>query len=113
MLNIVRTDHDNVTVLELTGIVNLGEGATLLRKTIRELVLSGRKKFVLVYSGVQFVDSAGNGELVTAFTIIRNAGGHVVLACVPPDIQDLLQITKLLTVFEVFETVDQAISYFH
>jgi anti-sigma B factor antagonist len=112
MLTIKRTDDGSVTILELKGRINLGDGAVVLRKTIRDLVLNGRRRFVLVYEGVEYIDSSGNGELVTAYTTIRNAGGDVVLACLTQYARNLMQISKLLTVFDVYDTVDQAVASF-
>lgn len=110
-LKITRTDYGDVTVLELEGRITLGEGATYFRNTVKETLQMGRLKLVIVYAGVSFVDSAGNGEIVTAYTYTRNAGGMLVLAGIPKGIRDLMQITKLFTVFETFETIPDAVAY--
>ena len=111
-LTIKRTDHGDVTVLELSGIINLGDGSRTFRKTVTDLLKSGRLKLVVVYEGVQYVDSSGNGEIVTAYTMARNAGGEMVLAGLPKSIMELMEISKLLNVFNVFHSVPEALSYF-
>jgi anti-sigma B factor antagonist len=111
-LRITRIDYGDVTVLELDGRINLGSGAVVFRKTVRDLLKEGRLKLVVVQEGVSFVDSAGNGELVTAYTTARNVGGDLVFAGREGAITNVFQITKLFTVFQIFDTVRDALSYF-
>jgi anti-sigma B factor antagonist len=102
----------DVTVLEMAGSISLGEGATTLRQSIRDAVWEGHKKVVLVYEQVRYQDSSGIGELVSGFTIVSNSGGELVLAGIQGKPKDLLQITKLYTVFQSFLTLDDALVYF-
>jgi anti-sigma B factor antagonist len=102
----------DVTVLEMAGNISLGEGSSTMRDSIRDAVWEGHKKLVLVYEQVQYQDSSAIGELVSGFTIVANAGGSLVLAGIRGKPKDLLQITKLYTVFQSFLTLDAALEYF-
>jgi anti-sigma B factor antagonist len=93
----------DVTVIDAVGRITLGEGASSFRDTIRELVSGGDKKLLLNLAEVTYIDSSGIGELVSGFTTVANQGGQLKLLQLTKRIQDLLQITKLYTVFEVFE----------
>jgi anti-sigma B factor antagonist len=112
-LRIIRRDYGDITVLELDGgmtMVNL-PNPPLFRDTIDDLIRSQRNKIVLLYEGVPYQDSTGNGEIVRAFTKVRNAGGTLVFVGLTQKINDLFQITKLITVFPVFKTLDEALSH--
>ena len=102
----------DVTVIDAVGRITLGEGASSLRDTIRELVAAGEKKLLLNLAEVSYIDSSGIGELVSAFTTVTNQGGQLKLLHLTKRIQDLLQITKLYTVFEVFDDEAHAIRSF-
>ena len=91
---------DDVVILVLSGRITIGEGTVVLRDTIRNLLDGGDRKVLLNLADVDYIDSSGLGELVTAFTTVRNNGGELKLVNLTKRVHDLLQITKLLTVFE-------------
>src|SRR4029077_1680450 len=95
-------DASGVTVVDISGRITLGEGSALLRKTIRELLDDGRTQICLNLADVNYIDSSGIGELVTAFTTVKKAGGNLKLLYLTKKVHDLLQLTKLFTVFEVY-----------
>ena len=97
----------DVTVVDVAGKITLGEGASTLRTTLRDLAANGHKKLLLNLAEVSYIDSSGIGELVSAFTTVANQGGAVKLLNLTKRVQDLLQITKLYTVFDVFD--DEAV----
>lgn len=100
---------DDVTILDVSGRITLGEGTVTLREALQKLVDAGERKFVMNLEDVDYIDSAGLGELVTAFTVVRAHGGQLKLLKLTHRIHDLLQITKLLTVFDAFESETEAI----
>jgi len=100
---------DDVVVLDLSGRITIGEGTVILRDTIRKLLDAGNRKFVLNLSNCDYIDSSGLGELVTSFTTVRNSGGDLKLVNLTRRVQDLLQITKLLTVFESYNDETEAV----
>ena len=93
----------DVTVVDAVGRITLGDGASTFRDTIRELASAGKKKLLLNLGEVSYIDSSGIGEMVSGFTTVTNQGGQVKLLNLTKRVKDLLQITKLYTVFEVFE----------
>ena len=93
----------DVTVVDAVGRITLGEGASTFRDTIRDLSSSGHKKILLNLGEVSYIDSSGIGEMVSGFTTVANQGGTVKLLNLTKRVKDLLQITKLYTVFEVFD----------
>jgi anti-sigma B factor antagonist len=103
---------DGVTVVDLSGRITLGEGSVVLRDTVRDLIAHGDKKILLNLGDVTYIDSSGIGELVSAFTTVRNQGGELKLLKLTKKVHDLLQITKLYTVFDVRDDEAQAISSF-
>jgi anti-sigma B factor antagonist len=103
---------DGVTIVDLSGRITLGEGSVVLRDTIRDLVGKGSKKILLNLGDVTYIDSSGIGELVSAFTTVRNQGGELKLLNLTKKVHDLLQITKLYTVFDVKDDEATAISAF-
>jgi anti-sigma B factor antagonist len=102
----------DVTVIDVSGRITLGEGSSNLRDGIRELVGKGRKKILLNLADVSYIDSSGIGELVSAFTSVTNGGGQMKLVNLTKRVKDLLQITKLYTVFEVFDDETHAVRSF-
>jgi anti-sigma B factor antagonist len=102
----------DVTVVDAVGRITLGEGASTFRDTIRDLAASGHKKLLLNLAEVTYIDSSGIGELVSGFTTVANQGGSVKLLNLTKRVQDLLQITKLYTVFEVFDDEAKAVRSF-
>jgi len=102
----------DVVVLDLKGKVTLGEGDELLKDKVNSLVNQGHKKIVLNLADVPYVDSAGLGEIVRTYTTVSRQGGKLKLLNLTKRIQDLLAITKLLTVFETYESEPDAIKSF-
>jgi anti-sigma B factor antagonist len=101
---------DGITILDLSGRITLGEGSVVLRDTIREILGKGEKKILLNLGDVTYIDSSGIGELVSAFTAVRKEGGELKLLNLTKKVHDLLQITKLYTVFDVKDDEAAAIS---
>jgi anti-sigma B factor antagonist len=97
-----RREVGSVTIIDLSGRIALGEGSALLRKTIRDLVEDGQTRILLNLGDVNYIDSSGIGELVSGFTAVRNRDGELKLLNLTKKVHDLLQITKLFTVFDVF-----------
>jgi anti-sigma B factor antagonist len=100
---------DDVVILDLSGRITMGEGTVVLRDRIQKLLSAGDRKFLLNVADVDYIDSSGLGELVTSFTTVRNHGGELKLLNLTRRVQDLLQITKLLTVFESFDSEAEAL----
>jgi len=92
---------DGVSIVDCSGRITLGEGSITLRDMVRELLSKGQKKILLNLGEVNYIDSSGIGELVSAFTTVRNQGGELKLLNLTKKVHDLLQITKLYTVFDV------------
>jgi anti-sigma B factor antagonist len=103
---------DGVTIIDLSGRITLGEGSVVLRDTIRDVVAGGNKKILLNLGDVTYIDSSGIGELVSAFTTAKNQGGELKLLNLTRKVHDLLQITKLYTVFDVKDDEASAIASF-
>jgi anti-sigma B factor antagonist len=101
LLQATYRDAGIVTVLDLSGRITLGEGSALLRATIRELLEQQRLKVLVNLGDINYIDSSGIGELVSAYTTVKNRGGELKLLNLTKKVHDLLQITKLYTVFEV------------
>jgi len=103
---------DGITIMDLSGRITLGEGSVVLRDQIRELLGKGEKKILLNLGDVTYIDSSGIGELVSAFTTVRNQGGELKLLNLTKKVHDLLQITKLYTVFDVKDDEASAVKAF-
>lgn len=102
----------DVVVLDLKGRITLGEGDQLLKDKVNSLVNQGRKRMVLNLAGVPYIDSAGLGEIVGSYTTVSRQGGSLKLLNLTKKITDLLAITKLLTVFDTFDSEDEAVRSF-
>lgn len=102
----------DVTVIDAVGRITLGDGASTFRDTIRDLASTGHKKLLLNLAEVSYIDSSGIGEMVSGFTTVSNQSGVVKLLNLTKRVKDLLQITKLYTVFEVFEDETAAVRSF-
>jgi anti-sigma B factor antagonist len=102
-LNINERQAGDVTVLDMSGKITIGEGSVALRSAIRRLLEEGKKRILLNLAGISYVDSSGIGELVSSYTAINKEGGQLKLLNLTQKIQDLLTITKLLTVFDVYD----------
>jgi anti-sigma B factor antagonist len=101
---------EDVSILDLSGKLTIGEPVLLLRENLRSSVNDGQRKFILNLGDVNYIDSSGLGELVSSYTTIRNKGGDVKLLKLTNKTKDLLQMTKLLTVFDVYEDEAKAIT---
>ena len=112
-LTIASREVDGVTVLDLSGRITLGEGSVQLREAIRDLISKGQKKILLNLGDTSYIDSSGIGELVSAFTSVKNAGGELKLLNLTKKVHDLLQITKLYTVFDIWDNEASAIGAFN
>ncbi len=109
-ITISERQAGDVTILDLDGKVTIGEGSVALRGAIRRLLGEGKKKILLNLASVGYVDSSGIGELVSSYTAVNKEGGTLKLLKLTQKIQDLLAITKLLTVFDVFDDEGEALS---
>jgi anti-sigma B factor antagonist len=103
---------EDVNVVDINGKITLGEGNVILRDTIRNLLARGERKILLNLGDVSYIDSSGIGELVSSFTTTTNQGGQLKLLNLGRKVHDLLQITKLLTVFEVFTNEAEGLQSF-
>ncbi|MDR3677347.1 MAG: STAS domain-containing protein [Acidobacteriota bacterium] len=103
---------DSVTVVDVSGRITLGEGCTQLRELIRDQLSKGNKNILLNLADVTYIDSSGIGELVSAYTGVSKQGGGLKLLNLTKKVHDLLQITKLYTVFDVHDDEVKAISSF-
>jgi len=101
-----------VTVVDMSGRITLGEGSVILREAVKDLLAKGQKKILLNLGDVSYIDSSGIGELVSAFTSVRNQGGELKLLKLTKKVHDLLQITKLYTVFDIKDDEAAAIQAF-
>ncbi len=107
----VRTVGD-IRVVDWSGKITLGEETMAVRNTVRDIVKSGGKKLILNLAEVNYIDSSGVGELVSTYTTVTNAGGQLKLLNLTKKIRELLTITKLLTVFEVYDNEEAALRSF-
>jgi anti-sigma B factor antagonist len=103
---------DSVVVIDISGRITLGEGCAQLRELIRDQLTKGNKNVLLNLADVTYIDSSGIGELVSAFTAVSNQGGQLKLLNLTKKVHDLLQITKLYTVFDIHDDEAKAISSF-
>lgn len=104
--------HLDVTILDVDGRLSLGDGSSTFHDGVREVIWEGHKKLLLENSGIQYFDSSGLGELVSAFTLVQNRGGELVLAALTKSLTGMLQLTKLYTIYPIFPEVDEALKYF-
>jgi anti-sigma B factor antagonist len=111
-LKITNREVDGVAVMALDGRIVLGEESSALREKVKSLVAEGKKKIVLNMNGVTFIDSSGLGALVAAYCGAKSAGASVRLSNLGSHLNQLLQITKLLTVFEVSNSEAEAVRSF-
>src|ERR1019366_3813524 len=102
----------DIAILDLSGQIKLGEGSSVLRDSVKELLAKGQKKILLNLGDVSYIDSSGIGELVSAFTSVRNQDGELKLLHLTKKVHDLLQITKLYTVFDIKDDEAAAITAF-
>jgi len=108
-MKIVERQVGDVVILDLHGKILIGEGVDALREAVTKLADSGKTKILLNLAEVPYVDSAGLGEIVRTYTTVSRKGGKLKLLNLTKKIEDLLSITKLLTVFETYESEDEAV----
>jgi anti-sigma B factor antagonist len=111
-LDVKERQAGDVTILDLRGEVRIGEGSIALRDAIRNLADAGKKKLLLNLAGVSYIDSSGIGELIANYTTISRQGGQLKLLKLTDRVQNLLVITKLLTVFDAYEDEAEALKSF-
>ena len=109
---ITRRQLDDVVILDLTGRITIGEGTIMIRQDIQNMLEQGQRKFLLNLANVDYIDSSGLGELVSSFTTVKNSEGQLKLLSLTRRVRDLMQITKLLTVFDVFDSEPEALQSF-
>ena len=112
-MKVATRQVDGVTILDLSGRITLGEGSVTLRDAVHDVLAKGSKKILLNLENINYIDSSGIGELVSGFTSVRNAGGELKLLNLTKKVHDLLQITKLYTVFDIWDNEASAISAFN
>jgi anti-sigma B factor antagonist len=111
-LTIENRDVGKVTILDMRGRITLGDEIEDLRSAVRNLVAKGQKKIILNLAEVDYIDSSGVGELVGCFTTVRNAGGELKLLNLSRKVHDVLQVTKLYTVFDIRDDEFNAVKSF-
>ena len=111
-LDVSERQAGDVTILDLSGEVRIGDSSVALRDTIRKLADVGKKKVLLNLAGIRYIDSSGIGELIANYTTISRQGGQLKLLNLTDRIQNLLVITKLLTVFDSYEDEAEALRSF-
>ena len=111
-LEVTERQAGDVTILDMNGSVRMGEGAIALRNSIRGLIDGGKKKILLNLGGVKNIDSSGIGELIANYTTVSRDGGQLKLLNLTDKIQNLLVITKLLTVFDSYDNESDALNSF-
>ncbi len=111
-MDLSTREVSHVTIVDLSGRITLGEETGQLRDTVRKLIADGKKKIILNLAQVDYIDSSGVGELVSSFTAVRNAGGELKLLNLTKKVQDILNVTKLYTVFDVKEDEFNAVKSF-
>ena len=111
-MEIEERANGGVMILDLKGKLTIGEGDELLKDKVNSLIQQGHQKLLLNLEGVPYVDSAGLGEIVRTYTTVSRQGGNLKLLNLTKRIEDLLAITKLLTVFETFESEQEAVKSF-
>src|SRR5215470_1320663 len=109
-LNVKTRKIDNIVVVDMSGRLTIGEPVLLLRETLRVQVNDGVRLIILNLADVSYIDSSGLGELVSAYTTVRNKAGDVKLLNLTAKAKDLLQMTKLLTVFDVYDNEAKAVT---
>jgi anti-sigma B factor antagonist len=111
-LDVKERQAGDVTILDLNGSVRIGDGCVAMRNAVRQLVDGGKNKILLNLGSVRYMDSSGIGELIANLTTVTRAGGQLKLLNLTDKITDLLVITKLLTVFDVYEGEAEALNSF-
>jgi anti-sigma B factor antagonist len=111
-LNVATRENKGVTILDLSGKIVLGEESKALRSRIKQLLAEGKKKILVNLGEISFIDSTGVGTLVSAYTSARSQGGELKLNNLTKRFQEVLQVTRLLTVFDVYDNEAEAVAKF-
>jgi anti-anti-sigma factor len=111
-MKISTKNVDGIEIINLQGKITIGSGDTQMRDVITQAIENGNDRILLDMSGVTTIDSSGIGELVGSYTTVANRGGKLKLLHLPAKVNDLLHVTQLITVFEVYESQDEAIKSF-
>ena len=111
-MKITKREKNGVTILEVEGKVTIGKGDVVLREAVLQAIGEGPAKLLINLGEVTTIDSSGVGELVSAYTTVTNRGGKLKLVNLPPKVNDILQITQLITVFEVYDNEAEALASF-
>jgi anti-sigma B factor antagonist len=111
-MEVKKRDKGGATILDLKGKITIGAGEIALRNAVQDVVNTGTKNIIINMKDVTTIDSSGVGELVSAYTTSTNRGAHLKLCNLPNKVQDILVITQLITVFDVFDSEDEAIASF-
>ena len=111
-MSITTREVNHITIVDITGRITLGDETGQLRDTVRQLLDEGKKKIILNLAQVDYIDSSGVGELVSSFTTVRNAGGELKLLSLTKKVHDVVQVTKLYTVFDIKDDEFTAIKSF-
>jgi anti-sigma B factor antagonist len=111
-MTLTTREVSHVTIVDITGRITLGDETGQLRDAVRQLIAEGKKKIVLNLAHVDYIDSSGVGELVSSFTTVRNSGGELKLLGLSKKVRDILQVTKLYTVFDIKEDEFTAVKSF-
>jgi anti-anti-sigma factor len=104
--------RNDVTILDIKGKITIGAAEEALRDAVHRVLNAGSQKVILNLRDVSTIDSSGVGELVSSYTHAANRGGKIKLANLPPKINDILTITQLITVFDVYDSEDEAVASF-
>ena len=111
-MNVTSREQNGVTILDLKGKITIGVGDVALRDAVQEAVNGGARKLLLNMAEVGTIDSSGIGEIVSAYTTVTNRGGKIRLCALPPKVSDILQITQLITVFDILDDVEEGVASF-
>ena len=111
-MKVSTRDRDGITILDLKGKITIGVGDVALREAVQKVVGAGANKILINLREVTTIDSSGIGELVAAFTTVTNREGKLRLFGIPPKVNDILQITQLITVFDVLDDEAEALASF-
>lgn len=111
-LKISKRNVDQVTILDTAGRLTIGEGDIVLRDSIHENLNAGTRNLLVNLANISTIDESGIGELVSAYVTASNRGGKLKLVNLPPKIRDVLMITQLITVFEVYDNEQEAVASF-
>jgi anti-sigma B factor antagonist len=109
MLNIKEREAGDAAILDLDGNIIMGSGSTQLRETIRRLIQEGKEKIILNLAGVKYIDSSGVGELVSSSVALNRAGGQLKLLNLPEKVEEVMALSSLLSIFEVYEDESKAL----